>query len=345
MSSDDGIWAGVDRLVTRAHRLAEVRSHGLEPFAARRWRLLGREIPAELIEEERLAAVASLTVVPLLERIRASTEGAIVLFKGPEVAARYPDRALRRFKDLDVLVADAPAVQEALLAAGFRPIGDPEQYRDLHHLRPLVFPGLPLAVEVHAAPKWLPGLSPPPTAELLAATRPAAVGVQGVDALLPAQHALVLAVHSWAHEPLRRLRDLVDVAAVADEVERGEIDALAARWGIERLWQATIRTADAMLLGRPVPGPPRAWAGNLGQVRERTVLETHLERLLSDFSALPANRAMRLLPDTLLAEIRPVEDETWSQKLTRIWLALRNAFVPRQEHDRELEVERRPPGP
>ena len=74
--------------------------------------------------------------------------------KGPEVALRYPGPALRGFRDLDLLVPDAPAVQRELLAAGFEPVGLPEKYAAIHHLRPLAYPGLPLLVEVHDRPKW-----------------------------------------------------------------------------------------------------------------------------------------------------------------------------------------------
>ena len=84
-----------------------------------------------------------------------------MLFKGPETAAHYPHPALRRFWDLDLLVPDAGATQRSLLKAGFREVGDPALYADIHHLRPLTLPGLPLAVEVHDRPKWADGLRPP----------------------------------------------------------------------------------------------------------------------------------------------------------------------------------------
>ena len=56
---------------------------------------------------------------------------------------------LRSFGDLDLLTDDAEAAQAALLAAGFQEVFEPEIYEDIHHLRPLWWPGLPLVVELH----------------------------------------------------------------------------------------------------------------------------------------------------------------------------------------------------
>ena len=74
----------------------------------------------------------------------------------------------------------------------------------------------------------------------------------------------------------------------------------------------------------PRPGP------------ERTVLGTHLERLLSPFWALPPARAAVAFGRALAAEIEPAEGETWHDKLARIRKAIRNAFVQRSEHVRQL---------
>ena len=51
--------------------------------------------------------------------------------------------------------------------------------------------------------------------ELLAAASPRDGGPAGILVLPPEHHLLLLAAHSWAHEPLRRLRDIVDMALVA----------------------------------------------------------------------------------------------------------------------------------
>lgn len=333
------IWDAVDRAVDRAPTAADVRSHRLELFAARRWRATGRAVPQDFAELERRASVGVLAAPVVLEHVRAACEGEqVVVLKGPEVAARYPDPALRVFGDVDVLVRDAEAVQASLLRAGFEEIGDASLYVDIHHLRPLRLRSLPLVVEVHSRPKWI-GAPPPSTEELLAAAERLP---SGLYALPPAHHALVLAAHSWAHEPLRRLRDLLDVVLLADEAGRDETARLARAWGVERLWRATIGAADAVFLGGRPTWPLRLWAQNLDRARERTVLENHLQRWLSDFSVAPPGRALAAWPRTLVRELGPEGDETWAAKLSRSARALRNARRRRSAHDEELaQVPRR----
>ena len=333
---DERLWDGVNRLVDRAPHLADLRSHRLELVAARRWRELGRPVPPELVEEERLSAVVALTTPILLERARAAYDGTMLLMKGPEAAARYPDPALRIFKDLDLLVDDAEAAQRALLAAGFHAVGDPALYEDIHHLRPLAFPGLPLTIELHSRPKWIDGLPSPTPRELFAVAEEHPTGFEGVLVLPAAQHALLLAAHSWGHEPLRRLRDLVDVAAVAQGLDRDALRGLAAAWRMERAWTTTVGAADALFLGGSTPWAVRVWARNLEKARERTVLENHLARWLSNFWALPAPDAIRSLGSTLGREIRPSPGEGWGAKLSRSARAVRNAALRRSEHDESL---------
>src|SRR5262249_55050568 len=84
----------------------------------------------------------------------------------------------------------------------------------------------------------------------------------------------------------------------------------------------------------------RTWARNLAQVRERTVLEHHLQRWLSDFWVLPTAQAARKLPRTLVREVGPEPEETWATKLGRTRRALRNATRRSSEHQAELA---RPP--
>ena len=217
--SGDAIWEGVDRLIDRAPTLADLRSHRIELLAARRWRALGRAVPDEFVELERRSALHRLVVPRLLERVRGAYDGPMIVHKGPEVAAHYPDPILRDFGDVDLIVPNAEEVQRALIAAGFEEIGDPALYLDIHHLRPLRWPELPLHVEIHARPKWVDSLAAPPVEELFAVAVPSTT-IDGVEAFPPEHHALLLAVHSWAHEPLRRLRDVIDIAAVAAGADR-----------------------------------------------------------------------------------------------------------------------------
>jgi hypothetical protein len=332
------LWAGVDRLVDSAPGLEELRSHRIQLLAARRWRALGRPVPPELIKEARWAGVVALTTPLVLEKVRAACEGPLVLIKGAEVAARYPEPTLRPCKDIDLLVPDPAEVQAALLAAGFEPVGHEGPYEEVQHLRPLHCPGLPLYVEVHSYPNWPAGLVPPSTEELVEAAVPSSVGVDGVLAPLPAHHALLLAAHAWAHDPLGTLSQLVDVAAVAAEAKPDELGALARRWRLSKVWTTTAAAAEAVLFGSHDTLPLRLWARHLRTARQLTVFEMHLTRLLSPFWGTPFPTALRLGSESLFGELRRAPGESWPRKIARTGLALRDASVARSVHDRKLEA-------
>lgn len=338
------LWEAVDALIDRAETEEDIRAHRLEVLAARRYRLAGRPIPPDFVAQERLAGLVALTTPLVLEQIGAAYDGPAMVLKGPEVAAHYPDPALRGYGDIDLLVPDAQAAHRALVAAGFELSGDPELYRDLHHLRPLLAPGAPLYVEVHARPKWLDRTAPPATELLFQSAEPSATRVGGILALPPAQEALLLAVHSWAHEPLRRLRDLIDIAAVASSADRTDIAALARAWNVEKVWRTTNETVNALFGDGPLPWALRLWAQNIVRVRERTVLEAHLQRWLSDFWALSPLQAAAALPRTFLDEVGPRGGETWRGKLSRTTLAVWNAPRRRSHHHRALDERLRRPG-
>jgi putative nucleotidyltransferase-like protein len=330
------LWSAVDRLIDRAAQLEDLRRHGLQLLAGRRWRLLGRPLEAQLLHDEQLAAAVTLTVPIVVERVRAAYDGLIVIMKGPEIAGLYPSPRLRPYSDVDLLVDDAERAQRALLAAGFRPVGDPRLYVDIHHLRPVVAPGLAVAVEIHDRPKWPDGLSPPPTEELLARAVPATLPIDGVGTLPAPEHALLLAVHSWAHVPLVRISHLLDVNLMADGVDRAELQALARRWDVPKLWLATATAAEALFQGRPPSWPLRTWARNLRGVRERTVLESHLERWLAPFSAASPRRAIRASATAMAEEAQRQPGEAWRVKLHRTGRALRSPSVRLSEHHRAL---------
>jgi hypothetical protein len=331
------LWRAVDRLLAREPSPGDLAAHGIEELAARRLRERGLPVAPELAEAERLAALAELTAPVLLRRVRAAATGTLMLLKGPEAAARYPAPGLRGFRDLDLLVPDAARVQRELLAAGFVEVGAPELYEDIHHLRPLALPGLPLAIEIHDRPKWVERLEPPPASALLELAVPCSLGVDGVSALPPAPHALVLAVHGWAHEPLRRARDLLDVALTAATADAAELDALARAWGLRRLWRSTETACAALSEGGALRGPARLWASSLTRARERTVLETHLRRCLAGFSYLPPGAALAELGRALVDEVRP-RDEPWRAKVVRSARAFRDAGRRRSEHDAAVGI-------
>jgi Uncharacterised nucleotidyltransferase len=337
------LWEAVDRLIDRAPTEEDVRAHRLEVLAGRRYRMVGRPVPPDFVAQERLAGLVALATPLVLERVRAAYEGPAIVLKGPQVAARYPDPALRVYGDIDLLVPDARAVQHALLANGFHLVGDPKIYVDIHHLRPLAVNGLPTHVEIHSSPKWVDGLVPPATEILFETARRGSTGVPGVLALPPAYEAVLLAAHSWAHEPLRRLRDLIDVAVVAREADDAEMAALARTWGIKKIWATTVAVIDSLFADERNPWALRLWARNLPRARERTVLENHLQRWLSAFWAMSPPAAARGLPRTFLDEIRRGPGEGWPDKFRRTWLAFGNATRRRSFHDRALDERTRRP--
>ena len=335
------LWESVDRLVASAPRYSDLEVHGLQHLGAGHTRRFG-PLPPQAAAAQRWAAICSMLAPLVLERVVAAAGEPVVLMKGPELAERYPDPAWRPYRDVDILVADAVGVWNRLKAAGFEETGDPDLYIDLHHLRPLVLPGLPLIVEVHSRPKWIEGMEPPDTAELIATAVPSRLPVEGLLTLEPARHAVAVAAHAWAHVPLSRAVHLIDIAAVSDELDPHEPAAIAKAWGIERIWRVTSAAIDGLLYGRPRPVSTRIWARHLWDVRERTVLERHVQHWLAPFWALPIVRALRVTGVELGREVLPAPGETWRRKVVRTWHALRNAFTRLSDHNRSLET--RPPG-
>jgi len=332
----EDLWAAVDRLVDSTDDLDALYSHRLHLLAARRWRALGRPVPPELEEDEREAALVALLAPELIGRIREAVDGPLLVYKGPEIACRYPDPTLRAYIDLDVLVPDAEATQRALVEAGFVEVGDPDYFAASPHSLPLAWRGFPLLIEVHRQPNWRRWLTPPSNEELFASAVPSSLGVDGVVTLGPAEHVLVVAVHTWAHGPLTRLRDLIDVAVLAEGLDPAELDELARRWHVERLWGVTAAATEAVLRGGARPWPLRSWARNLVSVRERTVLESHVGRWLEGFSTLPPARALARMAAEIRDDLRPRRGETWGDKLRRTGRAMRNALREKSAHDDEL---------
>jgi hypothetical protein len=333
------IWPSVDRLLAQAD-VDGIRAHKLGALASRRLRRLEQPVPASLAADERSATVAALVATAVLERVRAACDVPLVLIKGPEVATLYPERA-RGFTDVDLFAPDAANVHATLRRAGFEEVDDPELFRDHHHLRPLQWPSLALKVEIHLRPLWPPGVEPPPLAEIVAGAVPSRAGVDGIAAPNPTHHALIVAAHAWQHEPLHTLRDLIDVAALAAESSRSELDATARAWGIERLWGTTRDAAAAVLAGARPRAPVRIWGRHLAAVRERTVLENHLQRWLHGFAELPPHRALVAVADALRLEVLPEPGESWRDKLTRVAHAFRHPLTPLSAHSSAWPAARR----
>jgi hypothetical protein len=330
-------WQGVARVVDRIDRLDVLREHRLQLIAAARRHELGQPVEDDLAVEARAAALAALAVPALLDRVRSTCSGRIVLFKGAEAAAAYPSPVLRPYVDLDVLVPDATRATRELLAAGFVRVGEDRDYAGEHHGRPLAHPDVPISLEVHSRPKWVSGLEALPAAIVFERTVAAAPGVDGVEAPEPAVHAVLLAAHAWAElRPLGRLGDLVDVSATAARGPEGEAGRIAHQVGLGRVWDATSAAADTLFLGRRRSWPLRTWARHLPQARERTVLDVHLMRLLSPFSTFGSRAAFGAAGASALHTLRPSDAESWSAKLARASSAVRDAGLARSEHESRL---------
>lgn len=337
----EGLWAGVDRLVDRADSLVDLRAHALHLLAADRWRRTGRTVPHALAIEELVAAHKTAAAAAILRSARAAYHGQMVLLKGPEVAALYPSPVLRPSGDLDILVEDAEQAQRALTAAGFVPIGpfDESYYEGLQHLRPLQHPEHPvLRVELHRRPNWVDWSEPPDTAELLETAGPGAAGIPGVLALPAPLHAVAIAVHSWGVRPLRRLLDLIDVAAVSEGC-RDEAYAQARAWRLPHLWRTTRDAIDALVFGAPEPLSLRLWARDLADARARTVFEDHVRRWLGPFWALPPHRAVGAAVVAVARDATPAPTETWGSKLGRTREAVLHPRRAQAEHARRLGPE------
>jgi hypothetical protein len=314
---------------------ASLSVHGLGPLAADILDRRGRAVPDTLRRQQHVARLASLTAVPLLERIRESCSGTLVLLKGPEVAARYPHRA-RGFGDIDLLVPDARRTQAELIAAGFEQLDDPEGvWIGIHHLARLRLPGSPLPIEVHSVPKWPDGLRPPRADELFAAAVPSDIGIDGVLAPSVPHHALLLAAHAWAHQPLGRARDLIDVGAFRVVAGECELARLARAWGMTRPWRTMVATLDA-LVSRSTTWPLRLWARHIWRLRDQTVLEAHLEHVLAPFWGYPPAVASRRSAAALWGTLRPAFDEGWTDKIRRSATAARRPLASVGEHRRLL---------
>jgi Uncharacterised nucleotidyltransferase len=326
----DTLWRAVGELLAGAD-VDGIRANKLGALAARLRRRDGRPVPPPLAGDERGAAVAVTMARPLLEHVRSVCDGPLVLLKGPEVARLYPGSA-RTFGDVDLLAEDAQAAQRALIAAGYTEVDDPDQFVDHHHLQPLKSPLVGLKVELHTAPLWPPGTTPPPLAEILERSVASGVGVDGISAPDPVHHAVMLAAHAWSHDPLQTLRDLVDIAAVSAGCYEVELARTAEAWGIPKVWRTTRGAIAALFEGAPATVPLRIWARHLRPVRERTLLDSHLMRWLHVFWELPPGAAVGDLGAAVRLTLLPAPGESWREKLARTGHSFRHPGEPMSTH-------------
>ena len=304
------LWESVDSLLARA-TLPGILAHKVGPLAAHRLRRLGEPVPPPLALEERAAVVCMLTVIPLVERVRASFDGRIVLFKGPELAGLYPGTS-RRFRDIDILVEDARAARKGLIDEGFAEVYQPNYTSDWHQLeQTFTLKHIGVEVDVHKAPHWPMGLRTPPTAarEILEASVPSALGVDGISAPAPHHNALILAAHGWSHEPLWTLQDLIDISVFSEQADERDLERTAAAWEMGRLWRTTRQTINGLFYGGRTTFPLRTWARHLDQVRDRSGFERRVTSLIQSYWGMPPRRAVM---QTLRA-VRHIRDPVFSE--------------------------------
>jgi hypothetical protein len=289
--------------------------HQVGPLAAERWSKLGRELPAPLVHQRRVAQLLPLLAVEVLGRARAAYPGRMLVVKGPEIAALYPSSS-RLYGDLDVLVDDAPAALEAFLAAGFQIIDSGIERRP-HHLSPVWWPGIHLPIEIHTRLNWPRHLEAPANEELFEQAIPSTLPVDGLETAAPAHHAILTAAHCWKHLPLQSIRDLIDVTVMSDRCDPSEVEAEARRWGMDRIWNTTTATSTWMFAGGRRPVATRLWAQSLRGPREVTILERHVRRWVTPFWALPPGRAAVAAAKNVYTDLQPVDGEGWGAKLRR----------------------------
>ncbi len=196
-----------------------------------------------------------------------------ILLKGPAVASRYADPAIRTFVDVDLLVPvdDLPAWRTALEGIGYTGPTAWETRSALRYHHHLVFtrpgPGAPIAVEMHwrlFAERRARGLD---HAALAAHADPGDDGLLRLSA--PAQ-LMALAVH-LAHHPPETFRyqwvmDFVELGLPGDvETARELAGRHGVGWALEDALAAAERALGEPRWGaRPTPAP----RGRLAEARQ-----------------------------------------------------------------------------
>jgi hypothetical protein len=332
MTNRAAMWDRVDELVARVPNAAAVHHHQLDALAVHARRRLGLPVEPLMRAVEQKAAIAALSSPFLLRRVRAAVDGPLLLIKGPEVAPSYPYPDMRLFKDLDLVTTDVAAAYQALLAAGFVEVDCGAFVPPPYHCWPLAWPGIPLTIELHRAPRHATGLPVPTVDALLRVAHPSRTGVEGVLGLVPSAHAVLLAVHAWSHGPLERLGPLIDIAAVLADGDRDAADMQARAWGCKRLWRSTLSCIDTLLMNGPSTIASGTWARHLFGAREPSVLESHAAMIAAPAWSLPYSRAGLGVGRELLDAALARGDDTWSEKLYRVRRAVRHAVTPLSEY-------------
>src|SRR5262249_53902618 len=110
------------------------------------------------------------------------------------------------------------------------------------------------------------------------------------------------------------------------------VERTAQAWGVARLWRTTNRVTDAVFLRGRMPHLVQPWARHLLERRERTVFENHLRDLVAAYWVLPFPAALATMGRALAEDLLPAPDEAWSDRLSRMLTASKNARTPTSQH-------------
>ena len=201
------------------------------------------------------------------------------------------------------------------LRAGFVEVGEPEDYDDSHHLRPVAYPGFPFAVEIHRRPKW-PNDRPPTLRRGARGRRPRRFRCRTSSRHRRLTTRCSSPVTRGRTTRSARIGPLADVAAMMLAAGRRDGRAVARAWG---------RRAPLVRDGsgrRPAPAvassrPPRAhpiWHRHLYEARSGPCSRG----TSSDWSAQRPPDARGGRPSRCagcVRTLRPWPGERWGSKL------------------------------
>lgn len=308
-------WRNIQQIVERLPE-SSLGSHGVHLIAAAQWRQRGIDVPTAYQEAERVRAIQAPAALLLIERVRATVPGPIVLMKGPELALRYPNPALRPFGDLDLLVQDAELAQQLLVDREFERAGNELKFRDKHHRAPLSFRSLPLTLELHDNPGWLSWMTPASPTELFAEAIPSSLGMDGIMTLAPHHHALFIAAHAWRHGPLGCLIHLIDLVMMTKDQDPDELAELAECWGMGPVWRSSVVAIEALFDEAPAGnGFVRYWITQLRDGHVRNMREHYVGQLLAPLWAPTMSGRVAGEIVTIRDMFAPRPDQEWRDKL------------------------------
>lgn len=238
-------WEGIASLARR---------HGVSPFLY--WRLreaktqshveVAADIQAALQEDLYTAAAHSIIAERQLAEVLGALDAAEVpalVLKGATVAAFYPDPALRRYGDLDLLLwqEDLPRAEEVLFGLGYAYIKPKAWWlRQFQHLPPLEKGSGGIHVELHWRLDWEQEAGQLPMRDLWARAVPWTIGGQSAHCLDPVDTVLHLCRHAVVqHRARLGLRPLCDLAQVTAE------------WDLA-VWEELVDRSSEYGLARPV---------------------------------------------------------------------------------------------